>query len=332
MLPNRRSEYLELRPAAYPLLDFLAQRIRSLDPELIVQPSDGSPWTAYYHGDKLIALARPATASTGATGSAGAIDVALRPVQKAGTIVDARALDDPEFAAALARAVELAPTWTDDEGVWFGGYGGGAIGALLFVADVVTAVASETARRRANPALTTASDPDASRAILEAARREASRRSHSLLLGCFGATMTGFGLVFVALGIAIVLQLAGAPDWVTLLLLLLIPLGAWLAFRWVRRRYPQAPQGAIARLGCRLLAFAGVAVVALFVAMMIASVVAPAAVTDEQAAWCLGPGSGYVDNAVDVLSLERTWTDETAADDPNFRRACSLAWDATRHP
>lgn len=327
MLPNRRNEYLDLRPAANPLLEFLAQRIRSLDPDLIVQPAGASPWTAYYHRNKLIALARPA-----AGGTAGAIDVALLPAEKAGTVADVAALDEPQFVEALATAVELAPTWSDDGGVWFGGYGGGGLGALLFVADVVTTVASEMSRRRADVAVTRTSDPDASRAILEAARGAARRRSYSLALGCFGAVMAGFALTFVALGIASVLATAGGPSWVTMLLLLLVPLGAWAAFRWMRGRYPPAPKGAIERLGCRLLAILAALVIGFYAVAMLASVVAPGPVTAEQAAWCLGPGSGYVDNAVGVLSVDRTWTDETAPDDPNFRRACSLAWDATQHP
>jgi hypothetical protein len=326
MLPNRRNEYLDLRPAANLLLDVLAQRLRTLDPDLVVQPAGASPWTAYYHRDKLISLARPA-----ARGTAGAIDVALLPVPKAGTAVDARSLDEPQFAEALAEAVRLAPTTSPDAGVSFGPYGDNALAAILFVTDVVVAVSSELERRRAAAGITAASDPNASRAILESARREARRRSNSLALGCLGAILGGFGLVFVAVGLASFLVAAGAPDWAAMLLFLLIPLGGWLPFFWIRRRYPSAPQTRFARIASRLVLLAGALLVGGFIVWVVGSIAAPPPVTAEQAAWCLGPGSGYLDNAVGVIAVDPTWTDATAADDPNFRRACSLAWDAT-HP
>lgn len=319
---NRRTEYLEMRPSSTPLLDALATRLRVLHPGLIVQPAGRRPWTAYFIQDKFVGLARPAQAG------GRAIDVALLPIDVARTVDDVQDLDDPDFAGLLAAAVDAAPTSGSSTTVGYDGSDG--VGALFLALDVLATAVARSAKNRREQQAAAQAGTEAELAILWAARREAGRRASSLTIGCLGAFGIGLALLIPVTFIGALLVAAGASTWLVLAMWLVPLIAGWLVFRYVRRRYPSPPQRGIDRLA----KFGVLAVVALiggYFAFAIAGGFPPPPLTAEQVAWCLGPGSGYVDNAVRVVSIERTWTAETAAADPNFRRACSTAWDAT-HP
>ena len=153
---------------------------------------------------------------------------------------------------------------------------------------------------------------------------ESIRRS-TLELGCL-ATIGWFGGALVA-GAAIESLIGLRFGGVAVLASLAVAVaGSIWTFRALRRRYPPPPQTKVERWMARAFGFGLLSVVVLGAWLLLSS---SPSVTDEQTAWCLEAGSGYLDNAVRVLSIPRTWNAENARTDRQFAEACSTAWDAT---
>src|SRR4029078_12297289 len=91
---GRRDEVLAVGPSGDRLLGAVEQVIRSEDADVTVQPAGPGPWTAFYHQQRLLALARPSPA-----GPPGAVDVS---VPAAGWGAHPR----DQHAAGLARCAE----------------------------------------------------------------------------------------------------------------------------------------------------------------------------------------------------------------------------------
>jgi hypothetical protein len=318
---NRRDEVLAVGPSAEPLLGAIDRAVRAEDPEVVVQPAGPGPWTAYYHGQQLVALVRPSVA-----GPAGAIDVSVPAVGWARTLSEPTEADDAELWPAMRDAMVARPRSPGLPYLPRGG--GGAVEAIPVLIDVIAyvvqVVSRVISRRAADRTLDAAAGQGAVR-VLHAARTEAFRRESSLSIGCVGAAAVFFLLLLLIVNVASFLangrQLpwAGGAGFAGALVL------SALVFRSIRKRYPSPPQSRFDRWGGR----AVLGVLVLLAATIVVPAQGPSALPDEEVAWCLGSGTGYVDNAVRVLEIPRTWTLDSPNADPNFRKACGLAWDAT---
>src|SRR5262245_22485319 len=241
-LIRRRSENLGLGPSATAILAAFDHLMRAFDEAIVVQPPGPGPWTAYYKGQRPLALARPSE-----SGPQGSADIAIPLAGWARNLTRPPDDDDREIREALLRATVAPDDGSGD--LWVGG-GGGAIGglfALLALGSMIIVLVSRLIRhRKADTNLAAASGPQAVR-ILRAARREISIRGSSLSIGCVGATISFFGLgwliaaVFAGVAPSVVTGVAG---WILILGALILSI--WL-FRWIRRRYPSPPQRRIDR-------------------------------------------------------------------------------------
>ena len=238
MFPNRRSEHLDMRPAANPLLDALTARFRILEPRIVLQGPGPGPWAAYYLEDRLIALARPA-----ASGAAGAIEIAFLTISTERTVSARAELDDPAFGDVLRAAIERGTAAGSSVGTLLdSGAGWTPLDAAIALVGAVVGIASWVGRTRREARAADTPEARAALATLNAARWEAHLRTNSLTIGCIGAIVAGCAAIFIVAAIGAWLVGVGvSPVIVTIawLLTLLIP---WLVFQRYRRRYPSAPQ------------------------------------------------------------------------------------------
>src|SRR5439155_13516666 len=238
--------------------------------------------------------------------------------------------EDPEVPDAMRRAMGARPESAGSGPLFLADDSVGGIGAVIAVIAIVLVVADFVRgvirRHNSDTALAAAAGRNAV-LVLRAARFEASIRESSLSIGCLGSTIAFFGLVLVVFAVASVLAPGGQLASLTALSVVgVLVLSAWL-FWWIRKRYPSPPASPMDRWAGRAVVGVILLVVVAFAVLAMHEQSAP--LSAEQEAWCLGPGAGYVDNAVGVLSIPRTWTSESAQDDPYFRKACGVAWDAT---
>ncbi len=325
-LLGRRDEVLALGPSGDRLLAAVEQVIRSEDAEVDVQVAGPGPWTAFYHQERLLALARPSQG-----GPPGAIDVSVPAAGWAATLRDDSDPGIEELRDALRRhdagggpGFESVPWIAGDAG------GFGALIGLIALIVVAFAVVGRAITRRNQDVKLRATGGANAVGLLRAARLEASVRSSSLSIGCLASIVVGFVGVALLTSVGAWLASLGTGLLPLAILLDLIPFGiAFVAFRWVRRRFPSPPQIRAHRwLGRALVGVIALLVVA-FAILAFGQQSSP--ITAEQEAWCLESGSGYVDNAVRALSISRTWTSGSPGEDPNFTKACRVAWDAA-HP
>ena len=245
-------------------------------------------------------------------------------------LTDLSDAEDPEVPDAMRRAMGARPESAGSGPLFLADDSVGGIGAVIVVIAIVLVVADFVRgvirRHNSDTALAAAAGRNAV-LVLRAARFEASIRESSLSIGCLGSTIAFFGLVLVVFAVASVLAPGGQLASLTALSVVgVLVLSAWL-FWWIRKRYPSPPASPMDRWAGRAVVGVILLVVVAFAVLALHEQSAP--LSAEQEAWCLGPGAGYVDNAVGVLSIPRTWTSESAKDDPNFRKACGVAWDAT---
>jgi len=238
---GRRDEILTVGPSGDRLLAAVEQVIRSEDTEVTVQAPGPGPWTAFYHQQRLLALARPSP-----TGPPGAVDVSVPAAGWAATLRDHSDAGISELRDALRRAfagrggpgLESVP-WVVGESA---GSFAAVIGLIALVVIMMGAIGGAIRRRREDVALR-ATGGGASVQVLRAARFEASIRESSLSIGCLGS---------IVVWIASLLLLAYAAAWLASLsdglvplvvLIDLVPFGlAFVVFRWIRRRYPSPPR------------------------------------------------------------------------------------------
>lgn len=233
---RRRSETFDVGPSTAPLLDVLTRRLGSLTKELIVQPAGPGPWTAFYRGTSLIALARPSP-----SGGRSSLDLASPAIAWARTLTSPGDLDDEEVKASLKLAVERAPTVTTRSFADATGGDVGVFGALLAVGTIVIGFLDWVVRTRRERAMAQATSTQRELAILNAARREVRRRANAITLGCLGAFLVGFVSLFVVAFVGAWLNSLGLS--VLAAALWFVPLGAAVYVYWsVRRRYPYAPR------------------------------------------------------------------------------------------
>jgi ABC-type Fe3+ transport system permease subunit len=233
---RRRSETFDVGPSTAPLLDVLTRRLGSLTKELIVQPAGPGPWTAFYRGPSLIALARPSP-----TGGRSSLEVASPAIAWARTLTRADDLDDEDVAAALKLAVERAPTVTTRSFADATGGDVGGFGALLAVGTIVIGFLDWVIRTRRERATAKATSTQRELAILNAARREVGRRANAITLGCLGAILVGFVSLFVVAFVSAWLNSLGLTSLAAALWF--VPLGVAVYVYWrVRRRFPYAPR------------------------------------------------------------------------------------------
>ena len=233
---RRRSETLQVGPSAAPLLDVLTLRLRSLTNELVVQPAGPGPWTAFYRGPHLIALARPSPG-----GGPTSLDIASPVIAWSRTLGRANELDDEDVKASLQLAVDRAPTMTARSFADATGGDVGPFGALLGLGTIVVTFLGWVVRTRREQAAARATRTQRELAILNAARREVGRRANAITIGCLGAILVGFFGLFLVAFISswlnsVGLSLPAAALW-------FLPLVAAVYVYWrVRRRYPYAPR------------------------------------------------------------------------------------------
>jgi hypothetical protein len=262
---GRRDEVLAVGPSGDRLLGAVEQVIRAEDAEVTVQPAGPGPWTAFYHQQRLLALARPSPA-----GPPGAVDVSVPAAGWAATLRDESDAVVAELHEALRRPF-AGPGGPSLEGVpWVVGesVGGFAamIGLIAIVVAIIGAIGGAIRRRREDAALRSTGG-GASVQVLRAARFEASIRGSSLSIGCLGSIVVGIASFFL---VALVASwLVSVSDGLgPLAILYLVPFGlAFVVFRWIRRRYPSPPRPSY--VGWKLV----VAIVAIGVAIALLSFV-----------------------------------------------------------
>jgi hypothetical protein len=263
---GRRDEVLAVGPSGDRLLGAVEQVIRAEDAEVTVQPAGPGPWTAFYHQQRLLALARPSPA-----GPPGAVDVSVPAAGWAATLRDESDAVVAELHEALRRPF-AGPGGPSLEGVpWVVGesVGGFAamIGLIAIVVAIIGAIGGAIRRRREDAALRSTGG-GASVQVLRAARFEASIRGSSLSIGCLGSIVVGIASFFL---VALVASwLVSVSDGLVPLAILidLVPFGlAFVVFRWIRRRYPSPPRPSY--VGWKLV----VAIVAIGVAIALLSFV-----------------------------------------------------------
>lgn len=306
-----------LQPTGVLVLDALQRRLLQLAPDLQARGPRGG-WTAYYRGHDVIVLARVPS------GSPTAIDVASPGTGWAARLRSSADLDDPSVTEGLVRSVEQARQLRPATAGEFGPPPLAAVASVLVLLDLAGSIIAGVKQLRQ-----ARRDPANLDTIVAAASIEERRRESSLSLGCFAAVGISIGALVAGFGLAALLNLNPAVTGAVDTMALVGALVAGLAAMWaIRRRYPSPPQTRMDRLGGRLVLL----IVVLAAALAVYEIArGPDPLRPEQARWCLEEGAGYVDNAVRVLSIDVTWTATSAADDPNFRRACSTAWTAT-HP
>jgi hypothetical protein len=235
VLGGRRGETFDMGPSTAGLLDVLTRRLRSLSPELIVQPAGPGPWTAFYRGTSLIGLARPSPRGRG-----GSLEFASPAIGWARTLTRADDLDDEDVKAALERAVAQAPgkgttslaELTSDFSVF---------GVVLAAGAILVGFLDWLVRTRYERALASATGTQNDLATLNAARREVGRRANAITIGCLGSILVGFVSLVAVIAVGAWLNAAGLT--LVAAALWIVPLGAALYMYWrVRRRYPYAPR------------------------------------------------------------------------------------------
>jgi hypothetical protein len=233
---RRRSETFQVGPSAAPLLDVLTRQLGALTKELVVQPAGPGPWTAFYRGSHLIALARPSP-------EAGRIslDVASPAIAWARTLTRSDELDDEDVKASLALAVERAPSVTTRSFADATGGDVGPFGALLGLGTILYALLGWVVRTRRERAVAQATRTQRELAILNAARREVGRRANAITIGCLGASLVGFLSLFVVAYVAAWLNSSGLTVLAAALWFLPLVVAVYVYWR-VRRRYPYAPR------------------------------------------------------------------------------------------
>jgi hypothetical protein len=189
---RRRSETFQVGPTAAPLLDVLTRRLGTLTKDLVVQPAGPGPWTAFYRGSHLIALARPTP-----EGGRISLDIASPAIAWARTLTRPDELDDEDVKASLALAVERAPSVTTRSFADATGGDVGVIGAVLAFATLMVAFSAWVLRARRERASAKATRTQEELAILNAARREVGRRANAITIGCLGASLVGFVCLFL---------------------------------------------------------------------------------------------------------------------------------------
>ena len=236
---GRSGERLELGTSAAPLLDALTRRLGRLTDELVVQPARPGPWTAFYRGPHLIALARPSP-----TGPGTSLDVASPGIAWATTMTKAADFDEAENKTQLRRAVEEAPeSGLQSFAEITSGAGQGAIGALIAFGAIAVGLLDWVFRTRRERAVAAETGTQRELDILNAARRDVGRRTNSLTIGCLGAIVVGFvslwAVIFIGGWLASLspgLMPLAAALW-------LLPLvAALIVFASIRRRYPSPPR------------------------------------------------------------------------------------------
>jgi len=263
---GRRDEVLAVGPSGDRLLGAVEQVIRSEDADVTVQPAGPGPWTAFYHQQRLLALARPSPA-----GPPGAVDVSVPAAGWAATLRDESDAVVAELHEALRRPF-AGPGGPSLEGVpWVVGESVGGFAAMIglfaIVVAIIGAIGGAIRRRREDAALRSTGG-GASVQVLRAARFEASIRGSSLSIGCLGSIVVGIASFFL---VALVASwLVSVSDGLVPLAILidLVPFGlAFVVFRWIRRRYPSPPRPSY--VGWKLV----VAIVAIGVAIALLSFV-----------------------------------------------------------
>src|SRR5436309_3095613 len=201
---GRRDEVLAVGPSADRLLAAVDRAIRAEDAKVIVQPAGPGPWTAYYHGRRLLVLARPSAA-----GPPGAVDVGVPGAGWARTLTDLSDAEDPEVPDAMRRAMGARPESAGSGPLFLADDSVGGIGAVIAIVLVVADFVRGVIRRHnSDTALAAAAGRNAV-LVLRAARFEASIRESSLSIGCLGSTIAFFGLVLVVFAVASVLAPGG---------------------------------------------------------------------------------------------------------------------------
>jgi hypothetical protein len=268
---GRRDEILTVGPSGDRLLAAVEQVIRSEDAEVAVQAAGPGPWTAFYHQQRLLALARPSP-----TGPPGAVDVSVPPAGWAATLRDQSDAGIAELRGALGRAfagrggpgLESVP-WVVGEPA---GSFAAVIGLIALVLMAISAIDGAIRRRREDVALR-ATGGGASVQVLRAARFEASIRESSLSIGCLGSIVVGIAS-FYLLALVAAWLVSVSDGLVPLATLIgLVPFGlAFVVFRWIRRRYPSPPRPSY--VGWKLVVAIvgiGVAIALLFFMMALAN-------------------------------------------------------------
>jgi hypothetical protein len=238
---GRRNEVLAVGPSGDRLLGAVEQIVRAEDPEVVVQTAGPGPWTAFYHQQGLLALARPSKA-----GPPGAIDVSVPEAGWAATIRDDADAAMAELRSALHRLFGGGGGGGFDGVPWVGGGSAGGIGALIGVIAIfmvfVGVLGRATQRRSQEVALQSAGGAEAVQ-VLRAARLEASIRGSSLSIGCLGSIIVGFVAFFVVAYVGAWLVSLSDGLVLPVSVLGLVPFVlAFIAFRWIRKRYPSPPR------------------------------------------------------------------------------------------
>lgn len=240
---RRDSERLRVGPSAAPMIEALTRRLRSSTGELVVQSARSGPWTAFYAGTHLIALARPS-----ATGGTTALDVAAPAIDWACTLTKAADLDDDAVAPMLDLAVRRAPGWRAEGVAELAGTGLDPVSATFALVAILAGFVAWVLRTRRERALAAATGRQRELAILNAARREIGMRASSLTLGCLGALVTVFLTFLLLTFVAGWLRSVSRELWPVALVLYLVPLALALVVFWrVRRRYPSPPRARLSR-------------------------------------------------------------------------------------
>jgi hypothetical protein len=236
-----------------------------------VQAAGPGPWTAFYHQQRLLALARPSPAEP-----PGAVDVSVPAAGWAATVREQSDSGIAELRDALRRAfagrgepgLESVPWVVGDSA---GGFAA-LIGLIALVVIMISAIGGAIRRRKEELALR-ATGGGASVQVLRAARFEASIRDSSLSIGCLGSIVVGIASFWLLAYAAA--WLASLSDGLVLLAIIIdvVPFGlAFVVFRWIRRRYPSPPRPSYVgwKLVVAILAI-GVAIALLFFIMAVAN-------------------------------------------------------------